>query len=162
MNKARKIAFLILGAALALSVLSACGSKAEPEPEFEGAWVLECIEAEHEGVAMSAEEVDVFERALGAAATLQLAESGSAKITTFGEVMTGTWERLDATNATLVVTNYGDAANSEIENGNEMPDDQKIEGVTMHIEGQRLTIDLGSEKLVFITQAAHEEEKAAE
>ena len=149
MKKLSKLAILAASFMLAVGCLTACGDQA---PEFEGVWILDSIEAEHEGVAMTAEEVDIFERALGSSVTLTLTSTGAVELDNFGEVMTGTWEQTDDGKAMLTITNYGSATNSEVENGQVQPDDEKIEGVLMIIEDQMLTIELGSEKLIFASE----------
>ena len=150
MKKLSRLAILAAAFMLATGCLAACGEKS---PEFEGTWTLDSIEAEHEGVAMTAEEVDIFERALGSSVTLTLTSTGAVELDNFGEVMTGTWEQTENGKATLTITNHGAAVNSEAENGQVQPDYEKIEGVPMTIEGQTLTVDLGSEKLLFATAA---------
>ena len=150
MKKLSKLAILAAAFMLAIGCLTACGEKS---PEFEGTWTLDSIEAEHDGVAMTAEEVDIFERALGSSVTLTLTSTGTVELDNFGEIMTGSWEQSGEGQATLTITNHGAAVNSEAENGQVQPDDEKIDGVSMTIEGQTLTIDLGSEKLLFTAAA---------
>ncbi len=150
MKKLSKLAILAAAFMLAIGCLTACGEKS---PEFEGVWTLDSIEAEHEGVAMTAEEVDIFERALGSSVTLTLTSTGTVELDNFGEIMTGSWKQSGEGQATLTITNHGAAVNSEAENGQVQPDDEKIDGVSMTIEGQTLTIDLGSEKLLFTAAA---------
>ena len=157
MKKMGKLAATVAACMLALGALVACG-QGQSQPEFEGVWVLDSIEAEHEGVAMSAEEVDVFERALGSTATLTLTSTGAVELDNFGEVMTGTWEQTDEASATLTIANYGEAVNAEEANGQTQPEDEKIQGVPMTIDGQTLTIDLGTEKLLFVTEASQTQE----
>lgn len=151
MKKTPKLVILATTCLFALGALTACGEKS---PEFEGTWTLNSIEAEHEGVAMTAEEVDVFERALGSSVTLTLTNTGTVELDNFGEVMTGVWEQTTDNQAMLTILNYGAAVNSEVENGQAHPEDEKIEGVPMTIEGQTLSIDLGSEKLLFTSAAS--------
>lgn len=152
MKKMTKIALIFCAMLLSLGVLFGC--QQEKAPAFEGVWVIEAIESEDDTVALTADEVDLFNYAVGPIASLDLNASGNATFKVFGSDMTGTWTKTDDTHAELVITDLGAAANAEIEAGAKYADEAAVESLAMVIEGQSLVVEFNGGRFVFITEAA--------
>jgi len=152
MKKMTKIALVFCAMLLSFGVLFGC--QQEKAPAFEGVWVIEAIESEDDTIALSADEVDLFNYAVGPIASLDLNASGKATFKVFGSDMTGTWTKTDDTHGELVITDLGAAANAEIEAGAKYSDEAPVGSLAMVIEGQTLVIELDGARYVFITEAA--------
>lgn len=152
MKKMTKIALIFCAMLLSLGVLFGC--QQEKTPAFEGIWVIEAIESEDDTMALSADEIDLFNYAVGSIASLDLNASGNATFKVFGSDMTGTWTKTDDTHGELVITDLGEAANAEIEAGAKYSDEAAAGCLAMVIEGQTLVIELDGARYVFITEAA--------
>jgi len=70
MKKMTKIALVFCAMLLSFGVLFGC--QQEKAPAFEGVWVIEAIESEDDTIALSADEVDLFNYAVGPIASLDL------------------------------------------------------------------------------------------
>ena len=147
--KTKKLAIALLAGALALFALAGCQGTQGGAVELAGIWQLESIEDEHEGVAMTADEVKSLAEMLDMTVTLNLRDSGEAVLDMFGDVMTGTWTQEDDGTAQLTITDYGEAINQSIADGVELSEGEKMQGTALVIEGQNLKIAIDETTYVF-------------
>ena len=118
---------LLVGCVCALCLaLTGCGGGADAASNFVGSWKLSAVESSTEP---ASEEDVAFLEEMGMSCSITLNEDKTASLDLFGDVLNGTWEAKDATNATITAEG---------------------ESLEMMLADGKLSLDLEGDKMVFV------------